>query len=41
MRLLLEADYDTQNYNGDLKHLLFLAFFVLAVIGVAVWWLRR
>jgi hypothetical protein len=41
MMLLGDSTLDTQEYQANLKSLLFLCGFVLLCIAVTIWWLRR
>ena len=39
--LLAETGFDPQDYQANLKGLLFLCGFILLCIAAAIWWLRR
>jgi hypothetical protein len=43
LRLLADATSGsgTDVWQNSLKNVLFMAFFFLLLIGVAIWWLRR
>ncbi len=41
MMLLGDGTLDTQEYQANLKSLLFIGGFALLCIAATIWWLRR
>jgi hypothetical protein len=39
--MILGETTTVDSYGNDLKNLIFMGCFFLALIGVAIWWLRR